>query len=176
MLDPNVADAPDSCAKEECIKLALESHAEVAEARANVEKAASAVHLAKYEYVPDVEAFARYTYSNNVPFFARNFASFGIHLSYDLFDGGKKRATLRERDAQLGQAKENLARISDEVELRVQNAYDKMERTREMVTVSEELLALRKEFRRVSAMLRLKPLALRTKLCRMFPPEIARVA
>jgi len=150
VLDPNVVDSPDSCAKEECIKIALASHPEIAEARATVDKAASAVRLAKYEYVPDVQAFARYTYSNDVPFLARNFGSFGIHVGYDLFDGGKRRATLREREAQLAQAKENLARIGDEVELRVQTANNKLERTRQMVAVSEELLALRKESRRVS--------------------------
>jgi outer membrane protein TolC len=151
MLDPSVPEAPDSCAREECIKLALASHAEMAEARATVEKAASAVRLAKYEYIPDVEAFARYSYSNDVPFLARNFGTFGLHLSYELFDGGKKRATVRQRDAQLAQAKENLAQISDEVELRVETAYNKLDRTRQMVAVSEELLSLRKESGRVAA-------------------------
>ena len=60
---------------------------------------------------------------------------------------------MRERETQLAQAKENLARISDDVELRVQTAYNKMERTRQMVAVSEELLALRGESRRVAAAL-----------------------
>jgi outer membrane protein TolC len=133
------------------MKLALASHPEVAEARANVQKAESAVRLAKYEYVPDLDAFARYSYQNNVPFLARNFGTFGIHFSYELFDGGKRRYTLREREAQLAQAKENLARINDEVELRVQTAYNKLERTRQMVAVSEELVALRKESGRVAA-------------------------
>jgi hypothetical protein len=41
--------------------------------------------------------------------------------------------------------------ISDEVELRVQSAFNKLDRTRQMVTVSEELFALRKESKRVSA-------------------------
>ena len=75
----------------------------------------------------------------------------GIHLSYDVFEGGRKSATLRERNAQLAQAKENLARIKDEVELRVATAYNKLERTRQMVAVSQELLALRAESRRVVA-------------------------
>ena len=149
-LDPTVAEAQDVCAKEQCIKLALESHPEIAEARAVLDKAASAVRLAKYEFLPDVEAFARYSYQNDVPFLARNFGSFGVHVSFDLFDGGKKRATLHERDAQLAQAKENLARVSDEVELRVQTAFNKLDRTRQMVAVSEELLATRQEARRVS--------------------------
>jgi outer membrane protein TolC len=151
VLDPTLADAPESCTREECLKLALASHPEVAEARADVQKAESAVRLAKYEYIPDLDAFARYSYQNNVPFLARNFGTFGIHFSYELFDGGKRRYTLREREAQLAQAKENLARISDEVELRVQTAYNRVDRTRQMVSVSEELVTLRKESGRIAA-------------------------
>jgi outer membrane protein TolC len=150
-LDPNVpAVAWESCARDACVNLALESHPELAEARAQVDRAASAVRLAKYEFVPDVDVFARYSHQNNVPFLASNFGTFGVRLSYDLFDGGKKRATVRERDAQLAQARENLARISDEVELRVQTAYNKLERTRQMIAVSQELLALRSESRRMT--------------------------
>jgi len=40
----------------------------MAEARATVEKAASAVRIAKYEYIPDVEALRVNSYSNDVPF------------------------------------------------------------------------------------------------------------
>jgi outer membrane protein TolC len=150
-LDSDVPVPPESCEREQCIKLALDSHPEITEARAEVEKASAGVRSAKREYIPDIEAFARYSYQENVPFLARNFGTFGVHFGYDLFDGGKKRATLRERDAQLAQAKENLARISDEVEVRVQTAYNKVERTQQMVAVSRELLATRQEARRVSA-------------------------
>lgn len=150
-LDANVPAPASSCVREECIRRAQDSHPEITEARAIVEKASAGVREAKREYIPDVEAFARYSYENNVPFLAKNFGTFGIHFSYDLFDGGKKRALLRERDAQLAQAKENLARISDEVELRVETAYNKVERTQQMIAVSQELLAARDEARRVSA-------------------------
>jgi outer membrane protein TolC len=156
LLDPNVlpiSGPSERCEREACIREALESHPEIAEARAQVEKAASAVRLAKYEFIPALEAFARYSFQNNVPFLAGRFGTVGIRASVDLFEGGRKRALLREREAQLAQAKENLARVSDEVELRVQTAYNKMERTRQMITVSEELLALRSESRRVAAAL-----------------------
>jgi len=149
-LDLSPADAELPCARETCVTEALASHPEILEARLEVEKANAAVRLAKTDlYVPDVDAFARYSYQNNVPFLAHNFGSFGIHFSYDLFDAGRKRALLRERDTQLSQAKENLARLSDEVELAVQTAYNKLERTQEMCKVSEELLALRTESNRV---------------------------
>ena len=153
VLDPNVPTPPGRCDREACVRAALDSHPEIAEARAQVDKAASAVRLAKYEFVPNVDAFARYDFQNNVPFLAGQFGTVGIRASVDLFEGGRKRAVLRERETQLAQARENLARISDDVELRVQTAYNKMERTRQMVGVSEELVALRGESRRVAAQL-----------------------
>jgi outer membrane protein TolC len=152
VIDPDVPAPAASCPREECVKLALDSNPEIALARAEVEKASAGVRAAKREYIPDVEAFARYSHQNSsVPFLAPNFGTFGVHASYDIFDGGKKRATLRERETQVAQARENLARISDDVEVKVQTAYNKLERAEQMISVSQELLAARKEARRVSA-------------------------
>ncbi len=150
-LDPNVSTLSEPCEREACVRAALDSHPEIAEARAQVDRATSAVRLAKYEFVPDVDVFARYSFQNNVPFLADRFGTIGVRASVDLFDGGRKRAVLRERETQLAKAKENLARIADGVELRVQTSYNKMERTRQMVAVAQELLALRGESRRVAA-------------------------
>src|SRR5262245_8324850 len=149
VLDPSIGDPAESCAREACIALALDSHPEVAEARAAVEKAEAAVRVARYDYLPDMEAYARYSIQNNAPFLASHFGTIGIHFSYDLFDGGKKRATLAVSRALLGQATENLERVRDEVELRVATAYNKLERTHEMMAVSQELVALRTESYRV---------------------------
>ncbi len=152
LLDPDVTLLPgpaDLCDRDVCVRTALDSHPEIAEARAQVEKAASAVRLARYEFIPDVEAFARYSFQRNVPFLAEHFGTIGVRASVDLFEGGHKRAVLRERETQLTRANENLARISDAVELRVHAAYNKLDRTRQMVAVSQELLGLRGESRRV---------------------------
>jgi outer membrane protein TolC len=149
-LDADTAELEPACARETCVAEALASHPEILEARDEVEKANAAIRLAKRDiYVPDVDAFARYSYQDNVPFLARNFGSFGIHFSYDLFDSGRKRGLLHEREAQLSQARENLARLNDEVEVAVETAYNKLERTQQMRQVSQELLALRTESNRV---------------------------
>ncbi len=149
-LDPVSVESQETCPLEECVTTATASHPEILEARAEVEKTEAAVRLAKTDiWVPDVEAFGRYSYQNNVPFLARNFGTFGIHLGYDLFDGGRKRAVKRERKSQLAQAKENLARLTDEVELAIHTAYNKLERTEQMLKVSEEVVALRTESNRV---------------------------
>lgn len=149
-LDPTVPGVQENCEREECIKIALESHPEINAAREEVQKASASARLSKADYVPDVSAFARYSYQSGVPFLAHNFGSFGAQFSYDLFDGGRRRAALRESDAQLANAKENLARVTEEVELAVQVAYNKLQRTQQMVNVSEELLALRTESSRVA--------------------------
>jgi outer membrane protein TolC len=149
-LDPTVADFQETCQREDCVKAALASHPEIREARAEVEKAEAAVRLSRTDiWLPDVEAFARYSYQNNVPFLARNFGTFGIHFGYDLFDGGRKRAVLGEHEAQLSEAKENLAKLADQVELAVETAYNKLERTQQMLKVSEDVVALRSESNRV---------------------------
>lgn len=150
VLDSSVRQVGSTCDLAECIRLALESHPEIAKARAEVEQASAAVRLAKRQYIPDVEAFARYSYQDHVPFLVHNFGSFGFHLGYDLFDAGRRNAAIGEHHAQLAKAEENLARVKDDVELRVQTAYNKLERTRQMVKVSEELLTLRAESHRVS--------------------------
>jgi outer membrane protein TolC len=149
-LDPGVPEFQETCPRKDCVTTAIESHPEILAARAEVQKAEAAIGLAKTDmWVPDVEAFARYSYQENVPFLARNFGTFGVHFGYDLFDGGRKHAVVRGQQTQLLQAKENLAKLTDAVDLSVETAYNKLERTREMLKVSEEVLALRTESSRV---------------------------
>jgi outer membrane protein TolC len=163
-LDPGVPDVHDICGREECIKVAQQSHPEIVAAREELRKANAAVQLSKADYIPDVTAFARYSYQNNVPFLAHNFGSFGFELTYDLFDGGKRRAAVRESDAQVAEAKENLARVTEDVELRLQVAYNKLQRTHEMVQVSRELYTLRAESSRVFTQQLQKGAALQSQL------------
>jgi outer membrane protein TolC len=149
-LDPGVPEFQETCPRKDCVTAAEASHPEILAARAQVEAAEAAVRFAKTDmWVPNVEAFARYSYQENVPFLARNFGTFGVHFGYDLFDSGRKQGLLRERESQLSQAKENLAKLTDAVELSVETAYNKVERTHEMLKVSEEVLALRTESNRV---------------------------
>jgi outer membrane protein TolC len=149
--DPTVPDVQEPCHREECVTAALASHPEIVAARAEVEKASAAVRLSKADYYPDITAIARYSYQDNVPFLARNFGTFGAQFTYDLFDGGKRKANVGESNARLGEARENLARITDEVERKVDTAANRLARTREMIEVSQQIVTLRAESSRVSA-------------------------
>jgi outer membrane protein TolC len=150
-LDPAVPEVQEPCRREECVSTALASHPEILAAKAEVEKASASVRLSKADYFPDVSAIARYSYQDNVPFLARNFGTFGAELTYDLFDGGRRKAKLGESNAGLGEARENLARITDEVQRKVETAANKLARTKEMIEVSQQILTLRTESSRVTA-------------------------
>ena len=149
-LDPDVSVALDVPPREEAVRTALNNNPEIKEALQQFSKAQAAHSAAKAEYIPDVTAFARYSYQNGVPFVDRNFGTFGIHLTYDLFDAGKRKALVRERNDEVSEAKENLYRIRDEVEVHIATIYNRLETTRAMVEVKREYLAARQESARLA--------------------------
>jgi outer membrane protein TolC len=148
-LDPSLPQVKEMCPLEECLRVAELSHPEIQEAQQQMEKASAAVRLARRDYLPDSEIFARHSYQNGVPFLLHNFGTFGFALNYEIFDGGRRRAALSVREAELHRAQENLARVKDNIALGIRSAYNKRERTQRMVRVSEELVTLRKEAQRV---------------------------
>lgn len=150
VLDPNVDVALDLPSREESLKTAMNDNPEIKAAVQTLSQAQAAHAAAKAEYIPDITAFARHSYQNGVPFLDRNFGTFGVRLTYDLFDAGKRRALVRERRDEISEAEENLKRVKDEVEVRLNMIYNKLEVTRAMVEVRREYLAARQESVRLS--------------------------
>jgi len=68
-----------------------------------------------------------------------------------LFEFGKRRARVAERDAQVAQAEQNLARLRNRVRIDVAKAVRKVQRAQTGVEAAEALVAARKEARRVAS-------------------------
>jgi outer membrane protein TolC len=149
-LDPEVNTAFDQPAREESLWIALKENPTVQQAVQKLSSARAAEAAAKAEYIPDITAFGRYSYQNGVPFVDKNFGTFGIHLTYDLFDAGKRSALVRERRAEVSEAEEDLERTKEEVGVRIATIFNKLETTRAMVEVAREDLAARQENARLS--------------------------
>lgn len=115
-----------------------------------VRKARAGLIAAKSAYIPDITAYARQSYQDGVPFLVRNFGTFGVTLSYDVFDFGKRRAGVRERDAQLAQVEEDLRRLKDQVAVGIERSYNKLERTKSLVQVANQVVKLRQESERLA--------------------------
>jgi outer membrane protein TolC len=136
--------------RQQYLDAALAGNPEVQSARETVAKARSGLRAAQYEYIPDVGAFARYTYQSGVPFVAHNFGTFGLQMTWNIFDWGKRKGVVGQRDALLTQAEGNLRRVTDRVSVEVDKAYRKLERSELMISVAAEALALERESQRLS--------------------------
>jgi len=150
VLEPAVPANVDLHACEEFVKTAWAENPEIRAAEEGVRKAKAAVAAAETAYIPDVTAYARHSYQNGVPFLPHNFGEFGVNLNWEIFDFGKRRASVRERQAQLAQAEENLRRLQEEVAVGIQRSYNKVERTRNMVQVANQVVKLRQESERLA--------------------------
>jgi outer membrane protein TolC len=149
-LDSAVPANFDQRPREEYTKTAWAENPEILAAEQSVRKARAGVAAAKTAYIPDVTAYARQSYQNGVPFLVRNFGTFGVALNWDVFDFGKRRSVVREHEAQLAQAEENLRRLKDEVAVLIERSYNKMERTKKLVEVADQVVKLRQESERLA--------------------------
>jgi len=150
-LDTDTSATPLSIpGREESIQIAEDHSPEIRSAEQAVEKAKAGLVAAKDEYIPDVTGLARYSYQSGVPFLVHNFGTFGFTLSYDLFDGGRRIAEIRDSRTLLSQAELNLARVKEDVTVQVETAYDKVTQLQSMVAVADQALKVRVEAARLS--------------------------
>lgn len=136
--------------REECIRIAQDQSPQIRAAREAVVKAKAGLAAAKDAYIPDVTGLARYSYQSGVPLLVHNFGTFGFSFNYDLFDGGKRRAEIKDSHTLLSEAQLSLEKAEDEVTVQVEKAYDKVVQLQDLVGVSEELLEARTEAARLA--------------------------
>jgi outer membrane protein TolC len=149
-LDTEVTTNVEILSKDEYVKVACAENPEIRAAEEAVAKAKAGVAAAKTAYIPDITAFARYSYQDGVPFLVRNFGTVGVNVNYTLFDFGKRRATVREHAAQLGEAEQNLEHMKEQVAVEIERSFNKLERTKSMVNVATQVANLREESERLA--------------------------
>ena len=143
--------APSSLtSREQCVRIARERSPDVRAAAQGVERAKATLEVAKDAYIPDLTAFARYSYQSGIPFLVHNFGSFGIIFEYVLFDGGRRKAEIGETRTTLAKAQVNLDKVEEEVAVQVEIAYDRVEQMLSLVTAAEEVLKARAEGARIA--------------------------
>lgn len=150
-LDPDTSSASMPIpSREDCIRIAQEHSPQIQAAKQSVLKAKAGLSAAKDAYIPDVTGLARYSYQSGIPFLVHNFGTFGFSITYDLFDGGKRIAEIKDSQTLLSEAELNLAKVEDEVAVQVETAYDKVEQMQDLAGVAEEALQAREEASRVT--------------------------
>ena len=150
-LDPGAAAvALDVPTRADAIRIALEQNQDLRAARQTLVKAQASLAAAKDAYIPDVTALSRYSYQSGVPFLVHNFGTFGFSLSYDLFDGGRREAKVREARSEVHSAEVAVNKLQSEIEVQVQGIYDRVDELRQMVDVAGQVVNVRTEAARLA--------------------------
>jgi multidrug efflux pump subunit AcrB/outer membrane protein TolC len=131
--------------RESFVLEAREKNPEIKAAQEAVKKAESGVKAAYIDYIPDISLSGHYGYQNGVPFLSNNIGTFGVKMTWDIFDWGKRGAVVAQRMEQLTQANENLRRVEKRIEVEVDKAYRKLEQTKNLIGVTRESLTLQNE-------------------------------
>jgi outer membrane protein TolC len=140
----NIPSRPDA------IRIALDQNQDLKAARQTLAKAQAGLAAAKDAYIPDVTAVSRYSYESGVPLLVHNFGTFGFSLSYDLFDGGRREAKVREARSEVHYAEVAVDKLRSETEVQVQGIYDKVDEFRQMVDVAGQVVKVRTEAARLA--------------------------
>jgi outer membrane protein TolC len=136
--------------RDEAYDQAMAKNGELSAARQKVEKDQHAVRAARYDYIPDVTIFAKHGYQDGAPMLPNNIGIFGVEVSWNIFDWGKRKGEIGQRVAQEAQDRENLHRVQMRISIDLDKAHRKVERTRMMMDATLEALAACQENARLS--------------------------
>jgi outer membrane protein TolC len=150
-LDPGATSiALEVPSRADAIRIALDQNQELKAARQTLVKAQAGLAAAKDAYIPDVTGLSRYSYQSGVPLLVHNFGTFGFSLSYNLFDGGSREAKVREARSEVQSAEVAVDKLQSEIEVQVQNIYDKVDELKQMVDVAGQIVKVRTEAARLA--------------------------
>ena len=117
---------------------ALDQRPEMRDARLKVKQAEVDRRIKKSEYIPDVSVGFTYVSLRNfgdaVP---KNFASLGIVMKWEVFDWGRKRDQLAEKDKTIEQANNSLRAAERRVLIDVGDKFRKLQQTRQSLVVAQ---------------------------------------
>jgi outer membrane protein TolC len=144
VVEPPFPPPPVSCG-DEAVALALQASPEVREAQQNVVKAQAATAAAKVDYLPNVAVIGGYANQNFASYIQPNFGYVGVTGTWTLFEWGKRKHTVRERETLIAMAALKVRQVEDEVRDKALKAFREFQEDRAALTLAEQKVELRKE-------------------------------
>ncbi len=136
--------------RDEAVKIALAKQPQVLIADRKVEKAKAELRIAEDAYLPQITISAHESYQVGIALLSRNYGVFQGEFSYELFDGGSRRAQVRSQRALLGAAKLNLSNLQESTRVAVELAYDRVDTAALNLEAKQQMVAAREEGARVA--------------------------
>jgi outer membrane protein TolC len=115
---------------------ALAHRPEIREAKLRVEQAKLDKRIKKSEFIPDVSLTVNYattfSYSNFVP---RSLSGVGIQVDWEVFDWGRRKHEVADKEKSITQANNSLQDTESQVLMEVNARFRQMQETRQMLRV-----------------------------------------
>jgi outer membrane protein TolC len=150
LVDPVPGELPVHCA-DAAADLALASSPEIREAEQGIAKAEAAMKIARMAFLPDVSIVGGYANQTFAGYIQPNFDYVGVTGSYTLFEWGKKRDVVHQRQMDIAMAHRNLEVTADKVRLEARKAYDHYDQAREEYQLAGEMVQARQEAEKAAA-------------------------
>jgi outer membrane protein len=117
---------------------ALEQRPEVREVRLKVKQAEVDRRIKKSEYIPEVSlGFTYMSFRNFEQVVPKNSASIGVVVKWEVFDWGRKKNQLAEKDRAIEQARNALHEAESLVLIEVGDKFRKLQQTRQALVVAQ---------------------------------------
>lgn len=130
---------------------ALEARPEIREARLRVKQAELDKRAKKSEYIPDVSLALVYVSPRNFDdFVPKNFAGVGFQMNWEVFDWGRKKRQLAEKEKTIEQANNSLREAENNVQIEVGAKFRELEQARQALRVAQLKQETARENMRVS--------------------------
>lgn len=139
-------DAPEPAENE-----AMKHNPELLSAQQLVAKSRSGVNAARAEYIPNLSLMLQHTYQNGSPLLPENSYAVGVHVDWTVTEWGKRIGLVKQRKAELVQARENLHATENKVRMEVQSEMRKVHRSETSLEAARQSVAARTDLARITA-------------------------
>ena len=126
---PSQASSPTSISFQDLESEALANNPTLNSARHTLEKSKAGLNAARAEYIPDITGFFQNIHQNGTPLLPTNTEIVGFRSEFTISEFGKRIGLVRERHAQVSQARENVAHTENQVRIDIEKGVRKLNRT-----------------------------------------------
>jgi len=144
LVEPPMPVVSFHCA-DEVIPLALANAPEIREAAQTIAKADAAVRAGRLDYVPSLAIVGGYLNQTGASYMQQDIGFVGAFASFTIWDWGKRRNVIRERQSLRSAASLKLSSTEDDIRQKATKAVRELNETQEELKTSREMMELREE-------------------------------